>query len=345
MSENNAVAQTQRPQKPRTVQAALQSPAIQKKLDELLGKKAASFCSTLVQISRNSSMLAKADPNSVIGAAITAATLDLPINPNLGFAYVVPYKSEAQFQMGYKGFIQLALRTGQYAALNDCVVPKGALVSYNELTGDLVIDFDKAEEGEPDGYAFYFELVNGFKKTAFWSHAKVLAHAKRFSQAFRSGYGPWKDDFDSMALKTVVKNTLSKYGILSVEMQNAMESDQSVSHGLDDQGFDYADNAEETDNPLEKMAPAEDVKEEPPTSADVNEVDTNAEQASAEKEEATKGEAATAKVIKSLEVIEKHRPDDFKELCVSMNIPADRWKNAPDPYLAEMLERLNNPED
>lgn len=268
MSEGKQVAH-----RPKSVSEALSSPAIKKRIEELLGKRAPQFCSTLVAISRQNAMLAKADPSSVIGAAITAATLDLPINPNLGFAYVVPYqdrksnKTEAQFQIGYKGIIQLALRTGQYAALNDCVIPKGALVSYNELTSQLVVDFDKAEEGDPDGYAFYFELTNGFRKTAFWSRDKVEKHAARFSQAYRKGYGPWKDDFDQMALKTVLKNTLSKYGILSVEMQAALENDQAVSHGIDEDstGLDYADNAEDHADPLEGMEPAHGVTEEKPS--------------------------------------------------------------------------------
>lgn len=250
----------------KTVSALLSQENVTKRINDLLGSKAQQFCSSLIAISRQP-QLVDCDPSSILGSAITAATLDLPINQNLGFAYIVPYndkrksKKEAQFQIGYKGIIQLALRSGQYAALNDAVIPCGCLESYNPLTGELKINFDNEKDGNPDGYAFYFELVNGFKKTVFWSYGKVQAHAKKFSQAYRSNYGPWKDDFNTMALKTVIKNALSKYGILSVEMQKAIEHDQAVIDATSDEvTLEYADNQE--DSPMESMPQAEGITSE-----------------------------------------------------------------------------------
>jgi len=238
----------QRNNAPATVSRALETPAVKSRINDLLGKKAPQFASSVIAIS-NLPGLADCEPMSVIGSAITAATLDLPINQSLGFAHIVPYNNRtgkrAQFQIGYKGFIQLALRSGQYLRLNDCVIPNGGLKSYNELTGELDVDFDAAGDGDPDGYAFYFKLVNGFEKTVFWSFNKTKEHARRYSQAYRKGYGPWKDDFDAMGLKTVIKNTLSKYGILSVELQRAIESDQGVIDVTQDD-VEYVDNQNDT---------------------------------------------------------------------------------------------------
>lgn len=260
-------------EQPKNVAMALQSDGIKNRIESLLGKRASAFCSTLVSIS-NQPQLRDCDPFSVIGSAITAATMDLPINQNLGFAHIVPYNNKngkaAQFQMGYKGFIQLALRTGKYKTINDAVIPHGVLVSYNEVTGELVLDFEKESVGVPDGYVCYFELINGFHKTIFWSREKVEKHAKQFSQAFRKGYGPWSDNFDQMALKTVIKAALSKYGILSIEMQTAIERDQAVvtaTGNEDTDAIDFVDN----------NAGAGILLEEPKIGSGENETDLNGE--------------------------------------------------------------------
>lgn len=217
------------------LQKLCSNPSISKRFEDVLGKKASAFTSSLVTIVNNSRNLSKCNPQTILSSAMVAATLDLTVDPNLGFAHIVPYKDRASFQMGYKGFIQLAQRSGQFAAMNDVVVPHGALKSFNPITGELVVDWDAGDdEGTPDGYAFYFKLVNGFEKTVFWSYQKVYNHAMRFSQAFRSGYDtPWKSDFDAMALKTVIKFALSRYAPLSVDMQRAVVSDQAV---IDEEG-------------------------------------------------------------------------------------------------------------
>lgn len=230
---------------PKDVAHALQVPAISQRIEDVMGKRAPQFCSALIQVSKQDH-LKKCEPFTVIGAAMTAAAMDLSIDPNLGFAHIVPYKTQASFQMGYKGFIQLGLRTGQYAQMNDFKVNKEAFISFNPVTGDLKLDDEKLDEDAEDivGYGFYFRLVNGFEKTVYWPKEKVEAHAKRYSQAYRKGYGPWKDNFDGMAAKTVIKLALSKYGILSTEMQMAITRDQSVITNDGDNEMVYPDNAE-----------------------------------------------------------------------------------------------------
>ena len=145
--------------------------------------------------------------------------------------------------MGYKGFIQLAQRSGKIRKLNDVVIPKGVFQSYDPVTGDIDLDWTKEdmESEEADGYLVYLELTNGFSKTVYWSEAKVRAHAKRYSQAYSKGYDtPWKTDFDAMALKTVIKFMLGRYAPLSVHMQDAIISD-GASVNMDGKVTDYPD--------------------------------------------------------------------------------------------------------
>lgn len=166
---------------------------------------------------------------SVISSAMVAATLDLPVDKNLGYAWIVPYGGRAQFQLGYKGYIQLALRTGQYKFINCIPVHEGELQKWNPLTEEIEIDFEKRESDAVIGYAAYFELLNGFRKTVYWTKAQVEKHKKKFS---KSDFG-WKNDWDAMALKTVLKAILSKWGILSVEMQKAVIEDDEARERID----------------------------------------------------------------------------------------------------------------
>jgi recombination protein RecT len=253
---------TQIIKKPTNLQEALDAPSIKKRLNDVLGQRAPQFASSLITLVNQNRMLSEAEPYTIIGAAMQAAALDLPINQNLGFAYVVPYRNkdrvEAQFQLGYKGFIQLAMRSGQFLKLTDFIVPCGCAKSYNPITGELVVDFDLEQEGPPDGYGFHFELTNGFTKTAYWPMKKVIDHANRFSQSYTKGKSsPWQTDFDTMALKTVIKNTLAKYAPLSVEMMKGIETDQAVIDITDEQ-IAYPDNPTSEDppeKPAEKPAP------------------------------------------------------------------------------------------
>ena len=208
------------------------------KFQELLGKRASSFLTSVLSVVSQSELLAKADPKTVYMAALTSATLDLPINQNLGFAYIVPYKGQAQFQMGYKGFIQLALRSGQFLTISASPVYEGQLIEENPLTGYV---FDrKAKKSEVVvGYASYFKLLNWFEKTFYMTRAEIERHANNYSAQFKkSQSGLWKDKFDEMATKTVIKLLLSKFAPLSVEMQKAVIADQGV---LQDENFDQVD--------------------------------------------------------------------------------------------------------
>lgn len=204
-----------------SLKALLASESVKKRFDEILGKRAPQFMSSVINLVNSDTNLQKCDPMSVISAAMVAATLDLPIDKNLGYAWVVPYGNKAQFQLGYKGYVQLALRTGKYRAINAIPIREGELIKWNPLTEELVIDFEQRKSDAIIGYAGYFELVNGFRKTVYWSKDEIEKHRQRFS---KSDFG-WKNDYDAMALKTVIRNMLSKWGILSIEMQEAYVRD------------------------------------------------------------------------------------------------------------------------
>jgi recombination protein RecT len=229
-----------------------QQDVVKRKFEELLGKRASAFMTSVLQIVSNNSYLQNASPQSVFNAACVAATLDLPINNNLGFAYIVPYGKDAQFQMGYRGFIQLAQRSGQFKTISASPIYAGQLVEENPLTG-FIFDFKVAKTGTPIGYAAYFELLNGFQKTFYMTTDELKAHGLRFSQTFKRGSGLWKDDFESMALKTVLKLLLSKFAPLSVEMQKAVITDQGVIENPDTLDVAYSDNTEpEIDHETER---------------------------------------------------------------------------------------------
>lgn len=221
--------------------------SIQQRFEAILGKKAQGFISSVLQVINSNKLLKDANPQTVLNAAATAASLDLPINPNLGFAWIVPYKGQAQFQMGWKGFVQLALRTGQYQRINVTEVYENQFKSFNRLTEELIADFDVVGTGEIVGYASYFRLNNGMEKMTYWSKDEVTNHAKKYSKAYGKSHSPWsdKDQFHAMAKKTVLKNAISKWGIMSVEMQTAQLSDQSVQQSEGD--YQYIDNEQTID--------------------------------------------------------------------------------------------------
>lgn len=230
---------------PATLKSMLKDSIYQKRFEEILGKRAPQFVSSVLSV--GISLGHDCEPTSIIASAMTAATLDLPVDKNLGFAWIVPYKNNgkksAQFQMGYKGYIQLGLRTGQYERMNARVVNEEAFQGWDEV-GEPIIDWSQIDETKPSfGYVFAFKLVNGFTKIAFWPKARVEAHAKRYSKSYGGNYSsPWSSNFDEMALKTVVKNELAKWGILSIEMVTAIKHDQGTQ---DDVGSDptFLDNA------------------------------------------------------------------------------------------------------
>jgi recombination protein RecT len=210
------------------LKSLISTEGIKKRFTEVMGKKAAAFLSSIVSATTANTALANAEPMSVISAAMVAATLDLPINPSLGFAHIVPYSGVAQFQIGWKGLVQLAMRTGQYKTMNATVIFEGEIIKHDRMTGEIVFDESKRKSEKVVGYAFYFKLINGYEKTIYWTAEECRAHGKKYSKSFANGRGRWTEDFEAMALKTVVKNGLSKWGILSVDMQKAIESDQAA---------------------------------------------------------------------------------------------------------------------
>ena len=236
LKKNNIVAQKEA----KTLKGMLEMPAYKNKFNEMLGKKAAGFMSSIIAVANNNKLLAKAEPSTVIGAAAQAAMLDLPINQSLGFAYIVPYKGAARFQLGYKGYIQLAQRSGQYVDIGAKTVFEGELeyenrlldkFKFGERTGDKVI-----------GYLAYFRLTNGFEKMLFMELDEMIAHAKKYSKGYSGGTDKWGlADFNTMAEKTVLKRLLSKYGPLSIEsiqMSQALSNDGGVISMNKDGEFD-----------------------------------------------------------------------------------------------------------
>ena len=245
-----------------TLQQLMNSGAVVKKMNDVLGseKKASSFISSVISVSQNNKLLRNAEPMSILSSAMVAATLDLPVVPTLGMAYLVPYKGVCSFQIGYKGILELAMRSGEFRNIIDEVVYDGQLVKKNKFTGEYVFDEDSIKlddkgQANPIGVMARFDLINGYSKTIYWSLEEIEAHAKRFSQAYRSGYdSPWKSDFWQMAKKTVLKSLLNKYAPKSVAMQTALKFDQSKvnlnSNDIGELNVDAFD-AEYVDNPEE----------------------------------------------------------------------------------------------
>lgn len=245
----NQNQQVQAPVKSKTLRELFNNPIIKTKIEQLVGKNSAIFATSVMQIANSNALLRTAEPSSIFNAACMAATLNLPLQNELGFAYIVPFKNnkerkvEAQFQIGYKGFIQLAQRSGQFKRLVALPVYKKQLLKKDFING---FEFDWEQEPDKDenpiGYYAYFKLVNDFSAELYMSHDDIVKHAQRYSQTFKKGFGVWHDNFEAMALKTVMKLLLSKQAPLSVEMQQAVLADQAVVKDVENQEFNYGDN-------------------------------------------------------------------------------------------------------
>lgn len=222
-------------------------------LNKVLGEKKNSFVNNISSLVANSAALQACEPRSIIYAGIKATALDLPLDPNLGMAYVIPFRNnrkgttEAQFQIGYRGFIQLAVRTGLFRTINAEEVKEGELQEWDMLTGEIRFIPQPNREALPTiGYVAFFRLSNGFEKTLYMTKEGIEAHAKQYSQTYSSRNdnvqrsSKWATDFDAMARKTVIKLLLSKWAPLSIEMRDAVTSDQGV---IDENGrAQYVDN-------------------------------------------------------------------------------------------------------
>ena len=208
----------------------MHSPAVVGKLNEVWNspQMANSFMSSVISVANGNPQLRNAEPMSIIGAAMVAATMQLQVIPTLGQCYIIPYGKKAQFQVGYLGLLQLCQRSGQFKKILAAPVHEGEYVSGDEFDEEYVFDKKQKKSDKVIGYMAKFELLNGFTKVAYWDIDKVKAHATKFSLAFRAGFNsPWKSDFDTMAQKTVLKSIL-KFAPKSIEMQNAVTFDQSV---------------------------------------------------------------------------------------------------------------------
>lgn len=228
------------------LKALMNTSTMKKKFEEVLHENANSFMANVMTLVSNDSYLADSEPMSILSGALTAATLNLGLDKNLGYAYLVPFNSKnkqtgkwekkAQFMLGYKGYIQLAQRSGQYKALNVIAVYEGEMISWNRLTEEFEFDPEGKSSEKVVGYVGYFELLNGFKKTVYWTKQEIEAHRianSKDKDKTKLG-GVWASDYDAMACKTVLRNMLSKWGILSIEMQKATVTDETVQHVQED---------------------------------------------------------------------------------------------------------------
>lgn len=214
--------------------------AVKTNVEKIVGTKDAQrFISSLVSAVQTNPGLAECTNKSLLNAALLGQSLDLPQSPQLGMFYMIPYDNkktgvkEAQFQISYKGLIQLAIRSGQYKKLNVCDIREGELKAFNpildEYTFEPELDIEKRLKLKVIGYYASFELVNGYKKSIYWSKEQMEEHAKKYSVSYRKGWDSvWKSDFDRMAFKTLIKQLLSRYGVMSVEMSKAVVNDLAV---------------------------------------------------------------------------------------------------------------------
>lgn len=245
----------------KTIGQYLSTDAVHKSVVSAVGEKDSQrFISSVISAVQTNPELAKCTNASLLSAALLGHSLGLPQSPQIGMFYFVPYKNkdgvtEAQFQISYRGMLQLAMRSGQYKKIHVTDIREGELSAYNPITDEYeftpVTDMAEREGLPVIGYYAYFELVNGFIKSLYWSKEQMDAHAKKYSASYRNGWKSslWSSDFDKMAYKTMLRQLISKYGAMSVEMQNAYAGDQAV---LDEYGNpNYVDNV--PDEPQEAV--------------------------------------------------------------------------------------------
>jgi recombination protein RecT len=229
-----------------SVKDFINSPAMQKKIQDLLHDRAPQFTTSVLSLVGADAALAECQPASLFSAALTAASLDLPINKNLGFAHIIAYKNnkagitEAQFQIGWKGLVQLAQRSGQYKTIKATAVYEGQLVSEDPL-GENVYDWNAKTSNKIIGYVSRFALITGFVSELYMPVEQMEAHGKQYSQSYKRGFGPWVDNFDAMAMKTVIKLNINKFGPMNTQIERAIEADQAV---IRDDKVDYIDGVE-----------------------------------------------------------------------------------------------------
>ncbi len=231
---------------------AIQSDGYKKLINNTLGdpKRAAKFIAAISSAVATNSSLQQCDAGSILSGALLGEALNLSPSPQLGQYYLVPFKDKAQFQLGYKGYIQLAIRSGQYKDIDVIEVREGEYKGRDKITGkhqfEFIEDEVERENKEIIGYMAYFEYLNGFYKNLYWSKEKMQKHALEYSQAYTSdvkkgtNYSFWSKDFNGMAFKTMLRQLISKWGIMSIDMQEALTKDMAVVK--EDGTYDYIDN-------------------------------------------------------------------------------------------------------
>ena len=248
------------------------APNTQAYLQGVLGERKGEFVNNITALVANNRQLQECEPTTLMFAALKATALRLPLDPNLAQAHVIPYKNnktrtvEAQFQMGWRGFVQLAIRSGQFQTINVTDIREGEMQGYDLISGEMQVKAMPEREKLPVvGYLAFFRLTNGFAKSLYMTAGEVEQHAKRYSQTYASkndyvrNSSKWTTDFDAMAKKTVLKLLLSRFAPLSVDMQQAVQADQAVMRG--DSNFSYVDNEPKSTLELAREAmQAEDVE-------------------------------------------------------------------------------------
>lgn len=240
-----------------TLKVALNDNFVQSQMTAVLKDNAQSFAASLIELYSNDKYLQECDPKQVIMQALKAAALKLPVIKTLGYAWIVAYKGAPQFQIGWKGLLQLAIRTGEFRIINADKVYEGEYRTTNRLTGEFDLS-GMATSETVIGYFAHFELKNGFSKTLYMSKERVTSHAAKYSKSFNTAGTPWKTEFDAMAIKTVLVNLLKKWAPLSVEMQEAIAGDEDVADKVQNEisgkanrqemGFEKVEEAEQVNN-------------------------------------------------------------------------------------------------
>lgn len=243
----------------------LTSDAVKTKVNSIIGnpQRGAKFIASLTSAVSTNPALDECEQGSLVNAALVGEALNLSPSPQLGHYYIVPFKDnksqsvKAQFNLGWKGYVQLALRSGQYKTLNAVEIKEGELKHYDRLTDEVTIEWlpdVKRDVTKTVGYVGVIELMNGFKKTIYWSKEKMEAHATKYSMGYRAqkGYTFWEKSFDEMALKTIIRQLISKWGIMSIEMQSGYDND--MAEVQDDGRPNYVDNVQDLPKAIEPVA-------------------------------------------------------------------------------------------
>lgn len=266
---------------------AIQSEGYKKLINNTLGdpKRASKFVASITSAVATNQLLQECDAGSILSAALLGEALELSPSPQLGQVYLVPFNTKnpdgtwskkAQFQLGYKGYIQLAIRSGQYKKLNVIAIKTGELIKYDPLNEEievkLIEDEEEREKAETVGYYAMFEYINGFRKTLYWTKSKMEAHALKYSKGYaaKKGYTFWEKDFDGMAYKTMLRQLISKWGIMSIDMQEAYTKDMSVVK--EDGTYDYVDTNDINLDSVADTIAVEEAKDQQPKKVNIDEL-------------------------------------------------------------------------